>query len=378
MIKRKRMVNYHDKIVELAKSKTLPEISRILDLSANSLTGYMLKNNIEPIINRKSIADYHEQIIEMAANGAHLRKIATSLGLDSASVYYHVCKHGIELVNGRYTVQNNQALVDEIITMQQQGFTYAEIQSKTGVKQDTVGNILTINKIEKLTSSQSYRNRHPINENAFQDFTTEESVYWYGWLVTDGCIGDKNNLALGLQGIDVEMVQRFADYIKPGTIVKVRTNFHKQLQRNVDAATFSITNKMLADRLRGQGLEPRKSCIESLPKFDWLNGEYAAVFWRACVEGDGYISKDVKEPKISLVGGEELLNGFIKYCEVHCGTKPNKKLYKRKYGDPNFRILEFNCSDAVKVMNKLWSSGSIFLERKQAIVQSVLDYQNNR
>lgn len=376
MIKRKRMVNYHEQIIELAKTCTLPEISKQLDVSKNSLDGYMRKHKIDCVFNRSVLSDHHERIVELAATGMNSRKIAQTIGVDPCSLRYHINKHNIKVINGKFTVQNNQELVDKVIELYKRKLTYEEIGEIVNIDPKSVPNILDSNKIEKLTSSGSFRNRRPLNEVAFKDFNNELAAYWYGWLLTDGSISDVGTVSLGLQGADVEIIQKFADYIGVKTEIKVKTYFHKQLQRNVESASFAVKDDLIAQRLTAQGLEPRKSCKEKLPKFDWLHGESAAPFWRACLEGDGHIRKDLSSCSVCLIGGEELLNGFKKYAEVICGVKEGKPLVSRTYGDPNFRTVTYCGTDSRKILRKLWSQGSVFLERKRLVVEAQLAYHS--
>lgn len=376
MIKRKRMVNYHEQIIELAKTCTLPEISKQLDVSKSSLNGYMQKHKISCVFNRNNLSEHHDRILELVETGMNTRKIAQEINVDRSSLDYHLKKHNIKMHNGKFTVQNDSELMDKIVNLHSQLKTYEEIRTELGVSSGTVGKVLDIRGVTKLTTSDSYRSRRPLNEAAFKDFNNELAAYWYGWLLTDGSISDVGTVSLGLQGADVDIIQKFADYIGVKTEIKVKTYFHKQLQRNVESASFAVKDDLIAQRLTFQGLEPRKSCKEKLPKFDWLYGESAAHFWRACLEGDGHIRKDLSNCSVCLIGGEELLNGFKKYAEVICGVKEGKPLVSRTYGDPNFRTVTYCGTDSRKILRKLWSQGSVFLERKRLVVEAQLAYHS--
>lgn len=376
MIKRKRMANYHERIIELAKTCTLPEISKKLEVSSSSLFGYLKKHNIECVVNRNSITDYHDRILELASLGRNSRQIAKDIGVDPRSLTYHIRKHNIQVTNGKFTVQNNEILMNRIIELHDQKLTYEEIRAELGVSVGTVSKVLDLHSVVKLSSRESYRQRRPLNENAFKDFNDELAAYWYGWLLTDGSIGDSGIVSLGLKGSDVDIIQKFADYVGVDTKIEVKTYFHKQLQRNVESVSFAIKDDLITERLRNQGLESRKSCKEKLPKFDWLHGESAAPFWRACIEGDGHIRKDLSSCSVCLIGGEELLNGFKKYAEIICGVKEGKPLVSRNYGDPNFRTVTYCGVDSRKILRKLWSEGSVFLERKRLVVEAQLAYHS--
>jgi DNA-binding CsgD family transcriptional regulator len=377
-MKRKRLSDYHSQILELVKTHNRKQVAKILNISGSSLNGYLERNNIEYFSERTDIASYHDEIVLAASEGLSLIEIARKLSIESCSLLYHVTKHNIAVTNGKMTVQNRKDVVDKVIELHLAGKTYIEIGKIVGINPKSVPRILDNNNVTKRTILESYRLNYTVSPNAFSDFNDENTVYWYGWLVTDGCISDKNSISLALKGEDGYIVEAFKVYMGSTAKCTHGAYFHKQLQRDVSSSSFSIRDKATADRLRAQGMDSRKSCKEKSPSFDWLYGENAAVFWRACLEGDGYIKKDVHHTCIELVGSEELLEGFRTYCETIIGVKPNKKLRKRSYGDPNFRLLAYSGIDSRNIMRKLWSSGSIFLKRKQLIVNNVLDYWNEK
>ena len=364
--KHKSLSQYHDKIVELAKSYTSAEICRELGVASSSLNYYMQKHQISAVYKKKNLSDYDSQIRLLASEGKNAREISIDLGLESTSVLYHCKTSGISVRNGKFTIENKQQ-ESEVIALHKDGFTYEEIAKQLEIPSKRIPKILDKYGEEKRTTLESYRINYTINDKAFTDFEDAETVYWYGWLLTDGCITDKNSISLSLKAEDGYIVERFRDYMKSNAKINYSNYFHKQLQRNVKQVGFSVMSKLVVDSLKLQNMEPRKSCKERLPNFDWLDGSNATVFWRAVLEGDGYVSNfENRNPEISLVGSEELLNGFKKFVVKHCGVDEDRELKKRNYGDPNFRLVTYSGVNALKIMRKLWKDcGILCLERKR-------------
>ena len=378
MNKRKRIADYHDKIVSLATTHTLPELCRELDLATTSVSLYMDRHNIQRFHKKVNLDDYTDEIKRLIAEGKHTRELSIELGLNPTSVKYHLDKLGIKVRNGKF-LEEDLELESKVISLHNEGKTYLDISNTIGINWKRVPNILDKHGIQKRTTKESYRIKRPINTEAFADFNTEEAVYWYGWLLTDGCIQDTNQISISLKGSDAEVIHKFARYLGESVIVKEATYFHNQLGKNVSYASLALMDGVIASRLREQGLTPRKSCKEKLPKFDWLDGEYASIFWRSVLEGDGFVSNyENRNPEISLVGSEELLNGFKMYVMKHCEIEKDRELKKRDFGNPDFRTIGYSGLDALKIMKVLWSKGSIFLERKRLRVLGNLEKYNYR
>lgn len=367
----------HAQIVEMSKHMLFKDMVKALGIPKTTLKDYCDKNSITVNHGCNFMSDHTDKIIELADKGFHTKQIAKVIGVEPSSLKYHIRKLGIKVRNGKYLEDNLEEEM-AVIDLYNQNFTYIEIAEKLGIPPKRVPLHLDKHGIDKRSMHESQKARSSINLSAFSDMGDEETVYWLGWIITDGCLGDSNSISLGLKGEDVEIVKTFRDYIKPDCEVKVKNYFHKQSQKIVSSASISVRSKEVADNLRLQNVEPRKSCRERLPNFDYINSHLAPVFWRACIEGDGHVRKSLHSSGIDLVGSEELLCGFKDFCEKVCGVKEGKHLRKRNYGNPDFRIISYTGSDARKIMRILWSSGSIFLERKKKTVEAQLKHWGDK
>lgn len=367
----------HAQIVEMSKHMLFKDMVKTLGIPKTTLKDYCDKNSIAVNHGCNFMSDHTDKIIELADKGFHTKQIAVAIGVDPASLIYHIRKLGIKVRNGKYLEDNHEEEMS-VIELYNQNYTYTEIAEKLGIPPKRVPLHLDKHGISRIDSTTKRVIRNKTNLLAFSDMNNEQDVYWLGWIITDGCLCDSNSVSLGLKGEDIDLVKQFRDYISPGLDVGVREYYHKQSKKIVSSASIAVRNKTIADNLRLQNVEPRKSCRERLPNFDYINSHLAPVFWRACIEGDGHVVKALRSSGISLVGSEELLTGFKAFCEKVCGVKEGKELRKRSYGNPDFRLLSYSGSDARKIMRILWSKGSIFLERKKKTVEAQLNYWGDK
>lgn len=363
----------HDQIVELSNSKTTTEIATILNIPKTTVHGYCTKHGITPVNGRTCVEDYRDKILELASKGINARQIAIQLGLDVSSLKYFIKTRKIEVVNGNEYIEYIK-YCDAVVSLYAENKTYREIAEDLSIPYKWVAKCLDYAGVPKRTTKDSKAARSTTNHNAFKviDF---ESAYWLGWIITDGCVSDKNIISIGLKGSDYRIVEQIRDYLKPTTNIRVKEYFHKQTNKIISQVNFAVMSESITNNLRNQNVYPRKSCNERLPNFDWLNADFAPIFWRAVIEGDGCIRLGNKSPEISLVGSEELLCGFKKFSEFVCGVKPNKQLRSKKNGNPNFRTIAYTGDDCRKIVRKLWSAGTIFLERKKVIAEQIMQQE---
>lgn len=363
----------HEQILELSLSKTTTEIANILNIPKTTLHSYCKKHGITPVKDRICVEDYKDKILELAAKGVNSRQIAIQLGIEVSSLNYFIKTRKIKVVNGNEYADYIKSC-DDVVSLYAENKTYSEIAEELSIPYKWVSKCLDYAGIPKRTSKDTKEARSSTNHEAFKVIDSE-SAYWLGWIITDGCISDNNVIYIGLKGSDYKIIEQIRDYLKPTTNIRVKEYFHKQSNKIISQVSFAVMSESIATNLRNQNVYPRKSCNERLPNFDWLNADFAPIFWRAVIEGDGCIRLGNKSPEISLVGSEELLCGFKKFSEVICGVKPNKQLRSKKNGNPNFRTIAYTGDDCRKIVRKLWSAGTIFLERKKVIAEQIIQQE---
>lgn len=367
--------NKEQEILSLYKTHNLSQISKMLKVSWSGLDLYFKRKGLEPKNDRQNLSDYTKDIEQLACDGLNTKQIAEKLKLDASSLFYHIKKTGIIVKNGRFKLDKEK---DELIgNLYLSGKSVNQIAAQLKLNSKTVARSLNSSSVDRRSPQETLlaNGTRTINSSAFNDFNKDESAaYWYGWLLADGNLSDRWSISMALKGEDCYVLERLKQYVGSSAKVSNTNYFHKMLNRNVSASSFTFANKVLVGRLVEQGMEPRKSCREKLPKFDWLHGLTAPHFWRGLLEGDGSVSlKKGKHPAISLVGSNEILEGFRMYCEVICGAKHGKQLRKRDYGNENFRLIEYSGNDCRKIVRNIWGfKTDNFLLRKKIIADLII------
>lgn len=174
-----------------------------------------------------------------------------------------------------------------------------------------------------------------INENAFLDPNEPECAYFYGWLLTDGCLRETkyaHTVTIQLNITDIGILKSLERYLGLSDRVRTRSRFDNRTGNTYHSCDMQFQYEPITKRLISYGLKPRKSLTEVCPK-EFL---YNKHFWRGVIEGDGYLSKIDSCTKLQLCGSEDLCNQWFEYCKsivpdmhmtIYHQNKTNKDLY---------------------------------------------------
>lgn len=162
---------------------------------------------------------------------------------------------------------------------------------------------------------------------AFNNPLTPEARYWLGFLLSDGYLcGNKVNIRLGL--LDRVHLDKFLKFLKSESKVYILENQDTTFGK-AEYALVSIKSTPLVQRLRGLGIEYRKS----LTAKPLLGLEKDPDFWRGVIDGDG--SLRIRKiyngwyPEISICGTQAVVQGFADFC-TYLVPGRSAKITKRK------------------------------------------------
>ena len=172
-----------------------------------------------------------------------------------------------------------------------------------------------------------------INEEAFSDSLDPECAYFFGWLLTDGCLRETKYghlIYIQLQEGDIAVLEALERYLGWSGRVGTRSRYDKRTGKTYHSCYLQFQYAPITERLISYGLEPRKSTKEACPEVF----KYSRDFWRGVLEGDGYISKLSSCTKMQICGSEQLMQQWLEYCQsvvpsMHMTIYPekNKKLF---------------------------------------------------
>lgn len=168
-----------------------------------------------------------------------------------------------------------------------------------------------------------------INEEAFSDPTEAECAYFYGWLLTDGCLRETkyaHSVTIQLQRGDISVLEALQSYLGLEGRIKVRERYDKRTDKTYSSCNLSFQYAPITERLIRYGLSPRKSTIEFAPPEFTMSSH----FWRGVLEGDGYLSKLGSCTKMQICGSENLCSQWFSYCksvvpDMHMTITPDNK-----------------------------------------------------
>ena len=88
---------------------------------------------------------------------------------------------------------------------------------------------------------------YTINENVFNEIT-EESAYWIGFLMADGCIATRKSspyISLRISEVDIEHIEKFRSFLGSNHKIGVYSN-NRSFKSQNKLACLSISSYKLA------------------------------------------------------------------------------------------------------------------------------------
>jgi hypothetical protein len=205
--------------------------------------------------------------------------------------------------------------------------------------------------------------RYVLNEGAF-DTLTEETAYWIGFLLADGCVVRPARgapvLSLNLSAVDREHVERFRSFLGSAHPIKEAPGHGFATAPMVQ---LLIPSRRLAASLASYGVVPRKSKIASASDVLCENRH----FWRGVVDGDGWVSvrrfNKYRYLGVGLVGSPQLVAQFAAFCRAHSTTRAS---VREDRGTAKFCLLG---SAASAMLSILYTDASVALVRKAELAK---------
>lgn len=246
----------------------------------------------------------------------------------------------------------------EIIIVDYYNLTKNRVETclKFNLKNSTFYSTLKRNKVKPDSNHQQ---NYSYNLEAFSDFEKDnKAAYFYGLLLSDGCILDNGTVQLALKSTDKIILEELKRYIGSSLPLVYRIT-----TEGYESFSLHFRNRLLNNNLIPQGFIPRKSGNEKLPVFNWLD---SPDFFRGLIDGDGAISISTSgSSTVKLHSSYEVVNGFISFVNKHIGTGKTKipKL-SRKFETGSLYNVAFHGITAVKILSILYYTGCLTIPRK--------------
>jgi hypothetical protein len=214
-------------------------------------------------------------------------------------------------------------------------------------------------------SLNKFSSGHFIDRSCFKEFKDEPSWYFYGLLLADGHLSSKGNyVGISLEHEDIEILEKYKDWLKSTAKIHIETHKHYKTGTETTMRCFRFGDKEIRQNLESQGMAPKKSMKETVPKFYNHLNPLARHFWRGMVDGDGSLSK--KSTVMSLVGSYEICKSFSEFSSLVCSATPKEPRLKE---DAGLYCVGYSGKDARNIARELYKDSEYRLDRKYKIYQ---------
>lgn len=339
---------------------SIKDISNTLNISKNTVSSVLKKNNIE-IIKRGRTKLFNKEIKKICSlykDRVTVVEIAKTFKINKSTVFYVLRKNKIKLKD------NNKIKLPytTICRLYNKGLNATSISRKYNVSRSLILRILKRNNIKVRQSTTKYT----INEHYFDVINTHTKAYYVGLLLADGHRHavpknrhTSNLISLSLKECDkpvLEHLKEELNYNRPiYTRIEKRPN-HSNMCR------LTMCGEQLSASLETVGITRDKTKTASIPN---IPKQYLPSFILGVFDGDGSISgTDKATCSFSIIGTESLIQS-IQDILIDSLSLSRTKLHIDKRSLSYLRTVSYTGSQAIKIMEWLYKSSPVFLKRKK-------------
>lgn len=258
--------------------------------------------------------------------------------------------------------------IRNLITGYESGRSLPDLSRECGYHCTSIGRMLKANGVVLRPRG---RPAGRCREDAF-DAVTEESAYWTGFLMADGCVGDppgqSKRIQLAIHEKDIGHLEAFRDFLGSDNKIILTVPRPKKRGGTTRNAMFTVTSDRLAEALIRRGVRPRKSLVARVIGF-----EHNRDFWRGVIDGDGHVKDESSHglPILTLTGSWTLVGQFRDFVRAicpRCGANP------RNGNGSGGRIAGIHLTGfyAYAIVDTLYSGCRIALPRKLEMARRII------
>lgn len=285
------------------------------------------------------------------------------------SIPYNKCRSiakelGLPLSVGRRITDEMR---NRVIELFKAGVFTREIAAETGICRQTITKIAVDAGLPTSQADKGTHRKHGVNDTFFDVIDTEEKAYWLGVITADGSVGN-NSLTFTQKQSDRHHVELFRDTIGSTQPVSVKHNNRSpSTGRLCPTCVCTIYSQRLVKSLLKHGLYPNKSL--TVEPSGLVPDDLMRHYYRGLVDGDGTISRySIMYWAVGLVGSYGIVSGFADFVNTHniphtAKAKPRKNIFD----------VRFSGKRALAVAKLLYSDASVYLPRKYARYEAMLD-----
>lgn len=266
---------------------------------------------------------------------------------------------------------NKQQFLDNIqkyIELYKSGLSLKAVSENAGFTSkrslDWVSKTLKENGLKLRSKSEDNRNRfgYTLKDDVFFGETLDEkSSYFLGFIIADGSLS-KGYLSLTVSQKDGYILKALQELLGMNYGYRESSIFDKRTEKYYHRSTLAVKSDKLLQSLNSHNVFANKSAEEKLPNIDWMLNRH---FWRGLVDGDGHVRTPKNKPAaLVLVGSEEIVNGFIQFCDFNVGFITKRKAVPVQHKNKTLYHVQITGDDARNIAEFLYKDSSIHLTRK--------------
>lgn len=308
-----------------------------------------------------------DNIISLYKSGMLQREIANIYNTSSTSIARVLRSEGI---TSKVTISEEDEC--RMVSAYKNGMTVREIAKKFNVGEKRASGILKKHNVNILLSCER-PSKYSLNEQYFDDIDTQDKAYILGFLYADGC-NCRNHISICLQERDKEILDKISFALGSNRPLRFIDYSHRDGDCQ-NQYSLTVTNKHMANKLIDLGMVQNKSLVLEFP--EWLNKDFYRHFVRGYFDGDGYVSKNYYNAKLSIVSTKA-------FCEsvqtiLHEDVGINASIYLcHKNELTTTRTLQISGRNQIrKFLDYIYNDANLYLQRKYNIYQSLYANHEN-
>ena len=314
--------------------------------------------------------DQKNKIVEMYFKGYKKVEIAKELNISTQSVTKYLVKNNIKQKPHFLSEEIKMQICD---LYQNNKMPINQIQRELGVDYMTIRRVFNKYNIKTRSISESNR-KYDLNENYFDEINTQNKAYILGLLYADGNVTkNKYAMQLSLQEDDKHILDEIKNELKTDIPL-----YYKERHDHLKNVYCLIINNMhMHQALINKGVIPQKTFFVQYP--DFLDKNLIRHFIRGYFDGDGCFyygkRKDRKNSYhalFSICGTVYLCNGIKNILENELGVHCRISYCHNKTESPIRSLTVSGTKNVQKVLDWLYEDAEMYLKRKH---NKYLDYK---
>lgn len=311
-------------------------------------------------------ANYDLEFIKfLVEKGYGLNQVSQILDVKPPNLARYCAVNGIKFNCKSHSLTPNQ--IEIAIELYESGISMPKLTKSFAVGKDAIWYIFKQLGVKtRENNSKIYKHKN-FNYDAFLDMSDEKALYFYGLLLADGNLGrnksgEYNRVSISLKDSDKYMLQNLLDYLGSDNSVRKDGGYDRRTGKEYKSNSISFNDSVITERLVSYGFSPRKSLNEKVPPDFIAKNRH---FWRGMIDGDGCLTVNRNNFRLSLVGSFEITSAFNSFIENNIDIF-TKRTPKSRNG---LWFIEYSGNDARRVAKLLYEDSNIHLDRKYSLAQ---------